>query len=160
MNSNDRNSRLNSRERSNRSVFSRLGSYSPNRWHNSNENIQGSRSSLDHNNHENFDNHDQMRIVVRNDNYQGNGSLENVSSFPPYPHQPLRPGNDQSEIIYAIKCLEQQTRENMRHINGIKITVDNYHREIAKLETIVVDTSQEVERLKNQLTFQTRTFNR
>lgn len=143
--------RKNSLERSNRSVFSRLGSdpqfprysASPSLWHNPNsKDFNG--SSLEP---------DQMRIVVvRNDNFQGKSSF---STAAPQQHQDASHNGEakESEIIYAIKCLEQQNRDNMRHINGIRLTVENYHREIAKLESIVLASSREIENLKSLLNF-------
>lgn len=94
-----------------------------------------------------------MRIVVvRNDNFQGKSSF---STATPQQHQDVSHNGEakESEIIYAIKCLEQQNRDNMRHINGIRLTVENYHREIAKLESIVLASSREIENLKSLLNF-------
>lgn len=133
-----------SMERSSRSVFKRLGSDppaiplrysdSPSRWHNNNLN----------------DSSDQMRIVVRNDIFQ-----EGRSSCGPHQHHhPLTEEENKCEIIYAIKCLEQQNQDNCRHISGIRTTVKNYLREIAKLEAIVLQSSHEIEKLKSQLNLQ------
>lgn len=133
------------RERSNRSVFNRLGdnsrSHSPIRFHNDFQILPPTQtlsrdSSLD-----------PVRIVVQYSNengYQGE-SIRQIRT--------TNEAGPQAEIIYSIRQLEQQNKDNMRHIQGVRMTVENYQREIYKLEKIVHETNQEIERLKGRMHF-------
>lgn len=145
--------RLDSNDSNHRSVFARLGSndhgvgarhYSPpSRAHQSDYNIPPPIDQMIRE-RENLD----MRIIVHNDNYH----QRNENDFNHYQYGSSSLSNDNpNDIIYRIKCLEEQSRDNIRHIDGIKFTVENYQREIAKLERIVLTTNQEIERLKSQL---------
>lgn len=87
-----------------------------------------------------------VRIVVRNDNYQGNADLFNGN-------RTVTSNDTQAEIIYSIRHLEQKNRDNMKHIHGVRMTVENYQREIFKLEQIVLATSQEIDKLKSRMSF-------
>lgn len=157
-------SRTNSLERSNRSVFSRLGSevsngssYATNdaapsvqtQYFRYEDNLR----SMEHAKDYQIDNYygrpppyrreeaTDVRIIVHNDQ-------RNAFSAQSIPHHHQQP-KESEEIIGAIRVLEQENEKNYQHIMGIKMTVENYQREISKLEMIVHQTSKEVDRLKN-----------
>lgn len=150
-------SRTNSSERTtNRSVFNRLGvpsqkSFSPINYEGRTRNspIQSYSSEplpsrlIDYRGEIDFE---PVRIVVKNDNYQGNACLDGFNN-----NRHVTANDMQAEIIYSIRQLERKNYENLQHIHGVRMTVENYHREIYKLEQIVEQTAQEIERLKARL---------
>lgn len=87
-----------------------------------------------------------VRIVVRNDNYQGGGGGDSFNI-----NRQVAVNDVQAEIIYSIRQLEQKNRENLQHIKGVRMTVENYQREIYKLEQIVESTTHEIDKLKGRL---------
>jgi phage shock protein A len=128
-------------------VFNRLGNSSQ-RSHSPAQNY--SAEALANNRHLEFGDEidfEPVRIVVRNDNYQGR-SAEGFNS-----NRHVTANDVQAEIIYSIRHLEQKNRDNLRHIHGVRMTVENYQREIYKLEQIVESTNQEIQSLKARLNF-------
>lgn len=142
-------SRTNSLERNNRSIISRLGS-KVSGDDSDNPFLPYERSVIEdyqidgRPSHRREDPAD-MRIIIHNDQRNAFPATQQVLHH----HQQQR--NEREEMILAIRALEQQNEENFQHIDGIRMTVENYQREISKLSLIVHSTSKDIERLKSRL---------
>ncbi len=153
-------SRTNSMERPNRSMLDRLGDYrnnSPIRYASDQESyphpyqqFPSPHQNFSMSNNRPYFNNDNdlesMRIVVRSDqrhpeNYEHRFRSVTSSS------------DVQAEILYSVRHLEERNRDNLRHIDGIRRTVENYQREISKLENLVMETNSEISALKNRISF-------
>lgn len=61
--------------------------------------------------------------------------------------------NNRDIIVNSISRLEKQNRENERHLQGVKKTIENFQRQAFKLENIIQESNEEINKLKSQINY-------
>ncbi|KAL7029065.1 hypothetical protein ACKWTF_006086 [Chironomus riparius] len=78
-------------------------------------------------------------------------SLKCRSEYHETPPNDVNTVLEDSDILVRLETLEKDKKQLLVHCNGLRDTVDQYYREISKLEALIHTFSQEIEIIKRRI---------
>ena len=144
------------------SAFSRLGSYDASNGHalqimpqtTSNQVFVGHESSMRNDRHSQniiplvpASSRDRINVTIQTDDHPYNTPPNYRESLPPEDDD----RNEELNIADRLEKLEREKKQLMVHCNGIRDTVDEYCREISKMQSLIYTWSEEISILKRRI---------